>query len=52
MPGNSIDPEDGTIEIKDQEFKLTTTRNYLIIRNANGSARFYPLPRSVRPFRD
>jgi hypothetical protein len=52
MPGNSIDPEDGSIEFKNQEFKLTTTRNYLIIRNANGTSRFYPLPRSVRPFRD
>lgn len=52
LPGNRIEPEDGEIEYKGAFFKLKTTRNYLIIRNGNGTARFYPLPRSVRPFRD
>lgn len=47
-----IDPEDGEITYKDGGFRLRTTRNYVIIRNGRGTARFYPLPRSVRPFRD
>ena len=52
LPGNRIDPEDGEITYKDGVFRLRTTRNYVIIRNGRGTARFYPLPRSVRPFRD